>query len=176
MSIEVAGTGTIRGVLGAAGVGGQDAATAGLAIHPEQTWSEQHGPRVTGYRSEHRLALNLRDLGAAGPLLGEVVAAGGDDVRLDHVGFEVADDAELRTRARQAAWADAERTARQLAELAGHTLGPVEAIREQTGQQAASMPMTALRHEAAAAVAVQPGSVAVEVGLVVRWSLARPAL
>jgi len=86
----------IRAVLAAAGVAAEDASTLGLSINAEQVWNEKTGPRTTGYRSEHRLAVVLRDLAAAGRLLGEALTAGGDDLRLDGVGFEVEDDTDLR--------------------------------------------------------------------------------
>jgi len=163
----------IRAVLAAAGVAAEDASTLGLSINAEQVWNEQTGPRTTGYRSEHRLAVVLRDLAAAGPLLGEALTAGGDDVRLDGVGFEVEDDTDLRTRARASAWADAERRAGQLAELAGCRLGAVASIGEQSGfAPVPVMPMSARRDVAAAVeVGIEPGSVGVEVTLAVQWTL-----
>lgn len=161
----------IRGVLAGAGVAAEDASTVGLSINAEQVWNEQTGPRTTGYRSEHRLALVLRDLAAAGRILGEALAAGGDDLRLEGVTFEVEDDTELRTRARAAAWADAEARARQLAGLAGSQLGPVASIAEQTGFAPVPVAPMFAKRDAAMAVemGVEPGSVGVEVTLAVQW-------
>jgi uncharacterized protein YggE len=163
----------IRAALTAAGVMAADASTLGLAINAEQVWTEQQGPRTVGYRSEHQLAVSLRDLAAAGRVLGEALAAGGDDVRLDGVSFEVDDETPLRERARAAAWADAERRARQLATLAGRTLGEVREITEQSGVAPGPIvPMMAKRDAMAAVeVGVQPGSVGVEVTLAVQWAL-----
>ncbi len=165
----------IRAALARRGVDGADAATAGLSVQAEQVWSEQAGPRITGYRSDHQLALTLRVLDAAGRVLGEALAAGGDQVRLDHVGFEVEDATALRERARELAWQDALRRAGQLAELAGRSLGAVQEIAEQA-QEFGGPPrpmMTAARMAADATteIGVEPGSVAVQVSLAVQWSL-----
>ncbi len=165
----------IRAALSAAGVAAADASTAALAITAEQVWTEQQGPKTVGYRSEHQLAISLRELAAAGRVLGEALAAGGDDVRLDGVSFEVDDDTPLRERARVAAWADAVARAEQLASLAGRALGTVGEITEQSGfSPGPVMPMMMGKRRAmdAVEVGVQPGSVGVEVTLAVQWALA----
>lgn len=164
---------SIRRVLSAAGVAPADAATTGLSVNAEQTWDPTGTPRMTGFRSEHRMAVALRDLATAGRVLGDGLAAGGDDVRLEHAGFEVDDDATLRERARAAAWANAERQARQLAELAGVALGRVHTISEQSGF--APVPMAAMaakEQQSGAAIGIEPGVVAVEVTLGVQWTIA----
>lgn len=167
----------IRAVLVGAGLPAADAATAGLSITAEQVWAEQTGPRTVGFRSEHRLVLSLRDLSDAGALLGQALAAGGDDLRLDAVAFEVEDDAELRSRARAAAWVRAEATARQLAELSGRRLGQVATITEHGGAPPFPMLRQAALHgdqERAQPVGLEPGAVDVEVTIAVQWSLAEP--
>ncbi len=167
---------SIRAVLSDAGLAPADAATVGLSIVAEQVWAEQTGPRTVGFRSEHRLALSLRELSEAGRLLGDALAGGGDDLRLDGVSFEVEDDAALLARARAAAWADAEAVGRQLAELSGRRLGPVEMITEQGGTAPEPMRVAARSSEqdSGTPVGVEPGVVAVEVTLAVQWSLDRP--
>lgn len=166
----------IRAVLAGAGVAAADARTVGLSIHAEQVWDQGGTPRTTGFRSEHRMSLALRDLAVAGRVLGDALAAGGDDLRLESAGFEIEDDAPLRERARAAAWADAADRAAQLAALAGVSLGPVHTIAEQSGAMPAPMPMMAMKREldAGTAVGVEPGMVGVEVGLAVQWRLGPP--
>jgi hypothetical protein len=160
----------VRAVLAAAGVAAQDAATRGLSVHAEQVWNDGTA-RITGFRSEHELAVTLRDLTSAGRLLGETVVAGGDDVRLHGVDFVVEDDVPLRDRARAAAWADALRRAEQLAHLAGRRLGPVRRVVEETGGQGGPVPMGLRQAASAGEVDVQPGAVAVEVTLSVAWEI-----
>lgn len=162
----------IREVLTRFGVTGEDAATSGLSINAEQVWDERHGPRITGFRSDHTLAITVRDVHAVGAVLGEALVAGGDDVRLNGVEFAVEDDVALRTHARERAWQDALGKAEQLAALAGRRLGTVLDITE--SEQMAGPPVPIPRLMAAAAapdVAAEPGRVAVEVTLQVRWAL-----
>ncbi|MBK7624550.1 MAG: SIMPL domain-containing protein [Kineosporiaceae bacterium] len=164
----------IRAVLASARVAPADASTLGLSIQAEQTWDGGGVPRTTGFRSEHRMAVALRDLAAAGRVLGEALGAGGDDLRLESVGFEVEDDEPLRSRARAVAWADAERRAAQLAELAGVSLGQVHTIGEQSGFMPVPMMAMAAGAEKARdlSVGVEPGAVGVEVSLAVQWAVA----
>ncbi len=161
----------VRAALTAAGVAAEDATTQGLSVHAEQVFTEQEGSRITGFRSEHELEVTLRDLPSAGRLLGDAVVAGGDDVRLHGVDFIVQDETPLLTRARAAAWADAQRRADQLAALSGRRLGAVRSIVEQQAGQG-PVPLGAREVRVAVAeVGVQPGSVSVDVALAVTWEL-----
>lgn len=162
----------IREILTRFGVTGEDAATAGLSINAEQVWDASNGPRITGFRSDHTLTIIVRDVHAVGAVLGEALVAGGDDVRLNGVEFAVEDDAALRVQARERAWADALAKAEQLADLAGRRLGAVLDITESSQVSGPPMPMPRLMAAAAAPeVAAEPGRVAVEVNLDVRWAL-----
>jgi hypothetical protein len=153
-------------------VAAQDATTQGLSVHAEQVYTDQEGPRIVGFRSEHELAVTLRDLPSAGRLLGDAVVAGGDDVRLHGVDFVVEDDTPLRSGAREAAWSDALRRAEQLAALAGRSLGPVLRITEQAADHGEPIPrVAAMAARSSAEVGVQPGTVAVEVSITVTWGL-----
>ena len=163
----------IRAALASAAVAAGDATTAGLAVNAEQVWNETTGPRITGYRADHEIALTLRDLGSAGRVLGLALAAGGDDVRLGGVAFGIEDEGPLRVRARELAWHDALARASQLAELAGRPLGAVQQVAEQVVGMPGPVPMTTRMAMSAGAadVAVQPGSVGVEISLGVQWAL-----
>jgi len=160
----------MREALARFGIAEADAATRGMSVGPEQVWTEGKGHQVTGYRAEHHLQVTVRELNRLGGLLGEVLAAGGDEVRLNAVEFAVENDAELRARARDAAWADAHARARQLADLAGRPLGPVLDLVEEE-----HVPRPVARFAAAAAAAselsVEAGTVGVQVVLSVRWAL-----
>jgi uncharacterized protein YggE len=162
----------LRSALTRFGVPVADATTQSLSVQAEQTWTEQQGSRVTGFRSDHELAVTLRELSSTGRVLGEVLVAGGDDVRLGGVEFAIEDDAELRTAARTLAWWDAHGRASQLATLAGRPLGAVQEITEQSGfSPGPIMPVYRMAAPAAPEVGVQPGSVGVEVTLSVRWAI-----
>ncbi len=163
----------IREVLTRFGVTGEDAATSGLSITAEQVWDDRQGPRITGFRSEHALALVVRDVRAVGAVLGEALVAGGDDVRLNGVDFAVEDPTPLKVAARELAWNDALGKAEQLAHLAERRLGAVLDV-DETGRVAGPpMPMPRVMAAAAVAkdVAAEPGRVSVDVDLTVRWAL-----
>ena len=163
----------VREALAAGGVAPADAATGTVTIRPEEDYSGPRGPRLLGYRAEHSLEIVLRDLAAAGRLLGEAVAAGGDAVLLQGVEFALEDDADVRASARAAAWADARRAAGQLAELAGRPLGAVRRIDQGAGVGVPVRPprMLALAAGGATEVGLESGGVAVDVTLAVVWEL-----
>ncbi len=127
-----------------------------------------------GFRAAIGLALTLRDVAAAGAVLADVVAAGGDASRVRQVSFTVAEPEAAMDAAREAAFADARHQAEQLAALAGRTLGPVRRVEPQQsfvpfaraaslgGRQAGEKLLT---------VPVEPGSTALTVTLQVRFAL-----
>ena len=161
----------VRDALTGAGVSSHDSATSSVSVQAEEDYSGPRGPRLLGYRAEHSLEVALRDLTSAGRVLGDAVAAGGEAVRLRGVSFEVEDDAELRGRARAAAWADALSAGEQLARLAGGALGTVRSIDETpAGDGRGPRPMAA-RAVGVAEIGLQPGGVDVRTALAVVWEL-----
>lgn len=165
----------IREALAARGISGRDAATAGLAVGAEQAWDQTTGvARVVGYRCRHDLTVTVRDLTVFGEVLGEALAAGGDDAVLDAVSFEIEDETPLRAQAREAAWRDAVARGTQLAGLAGRSLGGLLDLVETSAFPGVpvGMPLQASMKAGAADLAVEPGSVLVEVSLSARWAVA----
>lgn len=127
-----------------------------------------------GFRAAIGLAMTLRDLDAAGAVLADVVAAGGDASRVRQVSLTVAEPGEALDAAREAAFADARHQAEQLAGLAGRTLGPVQRVEPRQSfvpfARAASIggPQAG---EKSLTVPVEPGSTALTVTLQVRFAL-----
>lgn len=172
LAASEAAAAAIRAVLARRGVTAADATTAGLTVHPEHEWRGEGQPALVRYRSEHRLQVRLRDLATAGEVLGEALAAAGDDVQLGGVGFEAGDEPGLRARAREAAWVDARSSAEQYAALAGRRLGAVLTVDEPGSEvPPGPRPMFASRQVAESAIAVEPGAVAVSTAVQVRWEL-----
>jgi uncharacterized protein YggE len=168
-----AGVRRVRAALAAIGVPAGDTGTQGLSVNAQLEWNEQVGQRITGFQADHEMLVTLRDMGAVGRVLGELLAAGGDDVRLHGVDFAVEDDEPLLARAREAAWWDALARANQLATLTGRRLGAVEQVVESGAPGPGPGPALFARDAAlaVAAVDVRPGSVGVEVTLSVRWAI-----
>ena len=146
-------------VLRRRGVADADLRTSRLAINPT---FDQNGA-VTGYEVSNEITATLRDIPGAGALVDAAAQAAGDAVRVQRISFDIADDARPRAAARADAVAQAVAQARQLAEAADVTLGPILSITE----VAAGEPPPVPRDAAVAAVPIEPGtqevSVAVEV-------------
>ena len=114
----------------------------------------------------------LKNITTAGATISDLVAAGGDAARLQGVAFGLDDDAALRAKARELAFADARAAAEQYAKLAGRELGDVVLVREQV-TPAGPVPMAAdSTMSTASAVPIAPGTTDVTVTAQVRWSLA----
>jgi uncharacterized protein YggE len=152
-----------------AGVAGKDVQTSNVSVSPRYA---DDGTQVTGYAARHDLSVTLRDIGSAGTVIAAVADAGGDAVRIEGLSYALEDDAAVQERARAAAFADAERRARQYADLVGRRLGDVLSVRENVSTPAPQPYATADSAAASGgAVALEPGSATVTVTAEVRWSL-----
>jgi uncharacterized protein len=168
----------VRAALDLHGISRLEAASGIFSLAVDQIW-EQGGPRVTGYRCDHGIRVTVRDVPAVGQVLADLLAAGGDGVRVDGVEPDIDDVTPLRVRARELAWADALDRATRLAELAGRGLGAVRQIVEDaapglprpiTRQAVGSVALAAVSGNAP--VGLQPGAVEVAVTLDVQWEIA----
>jgi uncharacterized protein YggE len=119
----------ITDALKANGVAEDDIQTSNYSIYPEYDYSGSQ-QRLTGYRVNNQVNVKIRNLDSAGAVIDAATAAGGDATVVNNVAFSIEDDAELLQMARTAAWQDAEAKARQLAQLAGVTLGSAVSITE----------------------------------------------
>jgi uncharacterized protein YggE len=119
----------ITDALKANGVAEDDIQTSNYSIYPEYDYSGSQ-QRLTGYRVNNQVNVKIRNVDSAGAVIDAATAAGGDATVVNNVAFSIEDDAELLQMARTAAWQDAEAKARQLAQLAGVTLGSAVSITE----------------------------------------------
>ncbi|MBA2338716.1 MAG: SIMPL domain-containing protein [Acidimicrobiia bacterium] len=156
-------------ILEQAGVAPGDRQTTSYAVHPEYDYSGER-QRLVGYRVTNALAVKLRDLQQAGALLDQVTAAGGDDVVVHGIRFDLEDNQAMLEDARTAAWNDARAKAEQLAALAGVTLGDPLSMVERLDP--ISQPIYA-RTEALdeTATPIEPGEVDVVVRVDVRFAI-----
>ena len=158
----------VLAAVSAAGVADEDVQTSDVSIHPRY---DERGERVTGYTARHGLSVTVRDVAAAGEVIGAVAEAGGDATRIEGVSFALDDDAAVQARAREAAFADARRKAEQYAELVGRELGDVVSVQENV-RSVDPRPFAAAETAALdAGMALAPGSTEVSVTAEVRWSL-----
>jgi uncharacterized protein YggE len=153
------------------GVAGADIRTTALNVRADLVWREGEGQSVTGYVATSTLTVRLRTPGSASAVISDAVEAGGNDVRLNGLELTFADDAEVRARAREAAWLDALRSAEQFARLASARLGRVLSIMDTVTPQA-PVPLPRMqRASSVEALAVEAGETAVDMGIRVVWEL-----
>jgi hypothetical protein len=146
--------------LNTAGVEPRDIQTTGIglhAVHDHNTQSEG-GPVLVGFSASNRLTIKVRDIDAAGEVLGALVDAGANDI--GGISFGLSDPQEAMNGARRDAVADAQSKAALYAEAAGVALGKVISVREHGGQ----MPRPEMGRMAMAsfdAAAIAPGELSI---------------
>ncbi len=155
------------------GVAREDIRTSNYSIYPEYDYREDR-QTIRGYRVTNTVSVRIRDLGNAGEVIDAAVAAGGDDVVVNSLGFDLEDNQGLVRQAREAAWEDARAKAEQLADLAGVQLGSPLSIAETF---APTPPIIyeeyAYAAEADAATPIEPGQLSVTVTVEVRFAITR---
>ncbi|MDQ0691695.1 SIMPL domain-containing protein [Arthrobacter sp. W4I7] len=153
------------------GVAGGDIRTTGLNVRADLVWREGEGQSVTGYVAASTLTVRLRAPGSASAVISDAVQAGGNDVRLNGLELTFADDAEVRARAREAAWLDALRSAQQFARLASGRLGRVLSITDTVAPQP-PVPLPRMQRAASVeALSVEAGETSASVAIRVVWEL-----
>jgi uncharacterized protein YggE len=164
-------TAAVIAALHGKGVGEEDVRTTGVQVFPRHGMESM---RIEGYRASHSIAVSTTDLDGFGRLLTAAVDAAGNDLTVDHVGFDIADKSALLVEAREAAFQDARERAEHLSRLAGRELGTLEAVEENPaeGPIVPHYGQKAMRASMAPEFAVEPGSQTIEVALGVRWAWA----
>ena len=85
---------------------------------------------LVGYEVSNHVRVKIRDLDAVGNIIDEVIAAGGDDIRIKGINFTLEDMASMTTELRELAMKDALTKAEHLAELSDVRLGRARYIEE----------------------------------------------
>jgi hypothetical protein len=127
-------------VLSARGIEGRDVQTRFFNISPRYEYREviDEGFRtnrqvLVGYQVNNSVAIKIRDLDAAGDVIDDVVAAGGDAVRINGISFTVEDPKPFMAQLREDAVNDALAKARHFARLTSVSLGRLVFISESGG-------------------------------------------
>lgn len=158
----------VRKALLDGGVEAKDLRTVAFNVWREDI-RDSHGT-VTGerYHVAHSYQITVRDLSQLGALVAAGVEAGANNVQ--GIRFSSSDPQALEARARAAAMRDAEAKARQLAGLAGVTLGNPVSIEESASPVASPAPVMAAAR-AGGAVPVEAGQLAVQAQVTVRFAI-----
>ncbi len=127
-------------ILSARGIEGRDVQTRSFNISPRYEFREviDEGFRtnrqvLVGYQVSNSVAIKIRDLDAAGDIIDEVVAVGGDVLRINGISFTVEDPKPFMAQLREDAVNDALAKARHFAQLTSVSLGRLVFISESGG-------------------------------------------
>ena len=127
---------------------------------------------LVGYRANNTVTVTIADVDTIGDVLSAAATAGGDAVTINNLTFDHSEPDAMIVEARALAWADAEAAARQLAELAGHELGPASHIEERGGAGQAGPPMfRGAAMSESMAPPIEAGSIERSVDLLVRFEI-----
>jgi uncharacterized protein len=153
-----------------AGVGDGDVQTTSFSVFP--FYGEGRAgkePVIMGYRVVNELTVRAKDVAGVGALLDKLVSTGANQVR--GVSFSIADPTKLGDEARKRAMQDAERKARQLAELAGAQLGAVHSVREDVGGGGPVLPMRMMAEAKQSSVPLEAGESVVAADVEAAWMI-----
>ena len=106
-----------------------DIGTSHFRIHPEYEYGPE-GREQVGYTVRNGLTVRVRDTDKVAAVIDAAVAAGGDHLVFNNIGFSFSDPSELEKEAREAAVKDMQEKAAQLAEFSGRDLGELKVVSE----------------------------------------------
>ena len=167
--------------LKADGVADADIQTSQLQISPQYGGSSPgFPPTIEGYVVTNMVTAKLRKLDRAGAAIDDAVAAAGNDVRVNSIGYSIDDNSALLAAARADAVHQAQARAKAMAQAAGVTLGPVRAISDASAPQyrpvygfaTPAMATGGVASGSAQSAPVQPGTERLTVEVVVVYDLA----
>ena len=163
-----ASTTKVLAALSEVGIPSKDIRTDSISVSPTYTYT-QNTQKVSGYQASQSLTVTFTDIAAAGATLDAIVAAGGNNVRIDSFTTYISDPAKATAVAREQAATIARSQAEQNAELLGFTLGDVAAVTESSNSSQPPVAMAAATDSAKATTPISPGTVEVSVTLNVSW-------
>lgn len=117
-----------------AAIARRDVRTSMLSLSPTLDYSNETGPRVTGYQALNSVSVTVRDLAAVGKVIDAALAAGAST--LDSLEFTLEDGRLAAAEARSAAVADAYARASTIAAAAGARVGKLLAVTEGSAMDA----------------------------------------
>ena len=151
-----------------AGVDKKDLQTTNFSIGPIYG---DNANDIQGYQVSNIVVAQLRDLDKAGSLLDKAAQAGGDDVVVRNVSFDIDDTSDLVSAARADAVKRARNQAEQLAAAAGVQLGDVLTISESSQDVGPVLAAPEAADRAASTVPIQSGSQELTVQVSVVFSI-----
>jgi uncharacterized protein YggE len=113
------------------GIEENDIQTQYYSIYPTSRWDQNTGEQeLTGYQVTNMVTVKVREVENTGTIIDAVAAAGGNYIIINNIEFTVDDPAPYQEQAREKALADAEKKARQIADIADIKLGTPTYVNE----------------------------------------------
>lgn len=158
----------------ALGIERRDIQTSNFNLNPDYRHDPQTGEQsFTGYTVHNQVNVTLRDLKRAGEVLDALVAAGANNIHGPN--FMLEDDAEAKSEARTAAFANGKAMAENYARMAGYSSVRLLEVSESfQSYMRPPMVMASARAESAdVSTPIEPGEVGTGVNLTVKYEMVR---
>jgi uncharacterized protein YggE len=159
----------VRAALLAAKIDKKDIATQSISISPEYKY-ENNTSTIIGYRASQSFTIVVRAADTAGPVVDDIVAAGGDSLQLSGATPFVLDNSKATAVARTAAVKSARAKAASYASLLGVKLGKVTYLIENSSP-VSYVPVMGVAKAESDATVIDLGEQDVSVSVTVKWSL-----
>jgi len=113
------------------GIKDEDVQTADISVYPKYNYDGGEG-KIVGYTATQTLSIKVRGIDRKNEYASEVVdtLSGIDNVLVQDISFDIEDKTSVYSEARELAYKKASQKARELAQLAGLTLGKAISISE----------------------------------------------
>ena len=131
----------IMKALDARNIDSKDIKTQFFNISPEYVWNDRTRQQdLVGYRVNNQVTVKVREIDSAGPVIDDLVEAGGDLARVQGISFIREDTKPFESQARKLAVEDLMEKAQQYADLTGVKLGTPIFLSETGGFTAKTAP------------------------------------
>jgi hypothetical protein len=162
-----------RKVLDDRDVDDKDIASQNVSVSEEIKYNPDGSQESLGYRATQSFVVTIRDEDESGKIVQDVIAAVGDDIRVDGVTPTVLDNEDALEEAREDAVKNAKSKADDYADLLGVDLGDVQSISEVSSPVLMGRVATAesAMDSAAKDIQIDLGEQDVTVTIEVRWAI-----
>lgn len=153
------------------GIDAKDIQTNNFSVYPRQDYDPTGKPTDLVFVVDNTVFVTVREIDQVGDVIDAAVQAGANTI--SGIQFDVEDKSAAMSQAREAAVADAQSQAEDLAKAAGVTLGPVQTINSSNSypipymDRAGGVAMEA----AAASVPISPGQMTITVDVNVTYQI-----
>jgi uncharacterized protein YggE len=153
-----------------AGVAAEDLQTSGVSLYPQQDYSNDRAPRITGYQATIQVRVTMKDISKVGDIIEAGAGAGANQI--SGPTFTLSEKSVSREEAIKAAVADAKSRAEVMAKAAGKSVGDVISVSE-TGVNAPPIYYGAEKSslDASYAAAIEPGTLDVTASVTIVFEL-----